>query len=156
MTRSASPVLLLAVVVLAGCSITGSAKPTPPPKTLSEARFKYLVHRAAQHLACGIPHGKPTSYAQVRAQLKTFVKAYERFLYGLQGLTPPARDAVPFRHLLGAMNTLDRVLYRLVGAVDARDVRRIKNVLKQMRRLQARFNTRFHVHHPHHLVCAKK
>ena len=158
--------LVLLVVLLAGCSITGTTKQAPP-KTLSQGRFDYLVERATRRLVCrGVPHRKPTSFGQARANLKRTLTAYEHWLFTLRGLAPPTSEAVAFDRLLGAVDRLDLVLHRLVDAVDERNLRRIKIGLKQMHRLMAQFNKRFHVHqgrgrHGHqgsggHFACTKK
>ena len=157
MTRFTWPALLLVAFLLAGCSLGSSATKAPPQKTLSRAQFKHLVVRATKRLVCsGLQHEKPTSLQQVRAGLKKDVRAYERWLFTLRGLAPPASAAVAFHRMLGALDRLDLVFHQMVDALDAQDLPRMKALLKRMHRLIARFNTRFHVQHHGHLVCPKK
>src|SRR5213593_2160222 len=113
MTRSGALALLLVAFLLAGCGVTASAK-APPPQTLSHGRFVYLVRQATRRMVCGTPHGKPTTFQQARAQLRSFLNAYERWLFSLRGLAPPASDAIVFHRLLGDMDRLDILLHGIV------------------------------------------
>jgi hypothetical protein len=146
---------LVAVVLLGGCNITGSTKQAPP-KTLSQGRFGYLVNRASRHFVCGVKHrGKATTFAKARVNLKKTLSAYERWLFTMRGLAPPASDAVPFNRLRAAMDRYDLLLHRLADAVDARQPQRVKTLVKQLHRLTARFDVRFGVRHRTHFACAK-
>ena len=154
MTRLLVP--QLAVVLLAGCSITGATNQVPP-KTLSHSRFVHLSDRAFIHFVCGVRRlEKPTTFAQERAYLEKLLSGFEHLLVTDRSLAPPASDANAFEHKLATMDTLDVLLHRLRDAMDAGQVQPFKTLEKRVRRVIARFNSRFPNRHRAHLVCAKK
>jgi hypothetical protein len=150
MTRYAAIVLALAVFVLAGCSITGTAKQQPPPKTLSHYQLVHGSKRAFKRFARQTKriHHSGNFFKDERAARTILIPAYEHLLFALHQLQPPPADAKSYRKMLGTLNYLDLTVQQyfneldlLVANHDRGQLAHAKYLLRRIKRLTKRLKS---------------
>jgi len=134
--RRATLGALLAVALLTGCDVMGSAKKSPPPRALSEGRFVYLANHA-----CALQTRrlrklvKPTSPATAVRYLRRAIAIYERTVVAFRSLTPPRTDRAAYNRLLRLLDGEDMTFYRALRAAESGQVAGRKPLLRRMHRL---------------------
>jgi hypothetical protein len=99
---------LLAGLLVSGCDVLGSAKPPPPPKAMTHARFVYLGNRAcALETRSTRRLKKATTFAMAMRNLDRSVASYETLIAAFRRLRPPAADQASFTRLLRLLDGLD-------------------------------------------------
>lgn len=138
MTRVFVP--LLAVVSLVGC---GTAKPKPPPKTLSHGRFVFLANHAC---AVAVRKAKrfktPTNLQMFDRVAAATQRVYDRMLFVLQGLAPPPSEAAAYRRLLDAANAQESAFAHLIDEADAHHAVTARTLARRLDKLGKKFNRR--------------
>ena len=142
MTRSSTVALVLAALLLGGCSLVSSAN-NAPPKTLSHFQFA----RRANHM-CALGNRrvkglrKPVNVAMYVRETNAVIRSQERIIVGFRGLTPPPSDAGSFSRLIADADAYDVVTHRLVDAAGAHDVRQGKSLARRITVINKRLRRR--------------
>jgi hypothetical protein len=127
-------VAVLVVALLVGCDITGSKK-EPPPQTLSHAQFVRAADRVCARAARRLKRlRKPKTIEQLSSEFQNFfIPTFESEIGALRLLAPPPRDAARFRLLLATLDSGDLLANHVLDSINARQVRRVKNLERQIR-----------------------
>jgi hypothetical protein len=127
--------LLAATCLLSGCGVLTKQDLKPQAPTLTHGRFVYLAeHICARDLRHDKRFRTPTNPTQFDHEFQAVIKSYERALFDLRGLAPPAADAESFRHLLAAFNLQDLLGNNLLQASELGQARRLKSIARKLDR----------------------
>ena len=134
--------IVIAVGMKASGGTSGGLRYSATP--LSPAQFARAGERICVSLRRqlqAVVAKKPKNLRQVTQYVHRLTSIFDRLRTGLYGLIPPPVAAVPFRRLLGKLDTADRALHRLDHLTETRQWRRVvllvrsrwwKNVGKQL------------------------
>jgi hypothetical protein len=135
--------LLLAAFLLAGCDVLGSKSKGPPPKSLSYLQFVRRADHACARAIRRIPKFRPgLTFPVLDKKVGGLVSAQERLLVTLRRLIPPPSAAAAFQRLLTTFDAQDLAANRFRGAFEARQIRRITTLARQINVLSRRIDLR--------------